>query len=146
MLDKELDERIAYIKPVDASLLARPESENYARYRRGLPLGVAVDCVTEDGGAFDPNREEVRHLRLSGLDLKEIAERTGMPQEQVEIYCRQLGLPLEGSCRLCVDVDRAEEGNCVYCGGPLPYDRKRFCCDRCMNAFYYRKKRGKGND
>ena len=38
-------------------------------------------------------------LRLAGESCTAIAEQIGLTEEQVIEYCRQLGLPVNGSCR-----------------------------------------------
>lgn len=146
MTSEKLNELIGYIKPVDLSFLGPHESEIYARYRRGLATAVSADGVTEVGGACDFNREEVRRLRLDGMEPGEIAEQTGIPQEQVEIYCHQLGLPLVGSCRICLDgveVEKPREQKCLNCGLPLPARRRKFCCRSCMEAYRYQQRKTK---
>lgn len=52
------------------------------------------------GNAKNADRERVRMLRLSGESCTEIAEQIGLTEEQTLEYCRQLGLPANGSCRL----------------------------------------------
>ena len=54
--------------------------------------GVRLDCLIE-GMAYSAEREEVRNQRLAGVECVEIAEKTGLPIEQVIDYCRELGLP-----------------------------------------------------
>ena len=57
--------------------------------------GVRLDCLIE-GMAYSAEREEVRNQRLAGVECVEIAEKTGLPIEQVIDYCRELGLPEVG--------------------------------------------------
>ena len=54
--------------------------------------GVRLGCLIE-GSAYSAEREEVRSQRLAGVECVEIAEKTGLPIEQVIDYCRELGLP-----------------------------------------------------
>lgn len=104
MIDrKEMDELVGYIRPVNITRLGTHEPEIHARYRRGPGNAISVDAVSKGGSAYDPTREEVRWLRLGGMGIDEIAEQTGISREQAGTYCRQLGLPLEGSCRLTVN-------------------------------------------
>lgn len=51
------------------------------------------------GNAQNVDRECVRMLRLAGESCTAIAEQIGLTEEQVIEYCRQLGLPVNGSCR-----------------------------------------------
>ena len=82
------------------------------------------------GNAQNADRERVRMLRLAGESCTAIAEQIGLTEEQVIEYCRQLGLPVNGSCRFSepgleeAAWLRHREGNppgrkCPVCGGPL---------------------------
>lgn len=60
--------------------------------------GIPLDCVS-DGGAYNPEREKVRELRMWEMSCAEIAERLGIPEGTVILYCLKLGLPVTGACR-----------------------------------------------
>ena len=53
--------------------------------------GIPLDCVS-DGGAYNPEREKVRELRMWEMSCAEIAERLGIPEGTVILYCLKLGL------------------------------------------------------
>lgn len=150
MTKEKLNELIKYIEPVDLSFLEPHESELYTRYRHELVTDISADSAAEVGkGAYDLNREKVRRLRLDGMELSEISGQTGIPKEQVEIYCHQLGLPLEGSCRICLDgveLEKPREQKCLNCGLPLPARRRKFCCRSCMDAYRYQKRKPSQNE
>lgn len=144
--NKEIDEMIGYIRPVNIRNFGAHEPEVYARYRRGVNSGISIDGITENGNAYNPTREEVRWLRLDGKGIDEIAERTGISREQAETYCRQLGLPLEGSCGICVngtELEKPQVLKCKNCGDPLPAKRRMFCSDSCKEAYRYQNRKGK---
>ena len=110
--------------------------------------GVRLDCVFE-GYEYRPEREEVRNQRLAGAECPEIAEKTGLPLEQVISYCRELGLPESGNCHLMppkITPDR----RCPVCGriaaqkgaGGL----RRFCSKECKKEYFNRYgKKGKAS-
>lgn len=60
--------------------------------------GIPLDCVS-DGGAYDPEREKVRELRMREIGCTEIAARLGIPEGTVILHCLKLGLPVTGPCR-----------------------------------------------
>ena len=60
--------------------------------------GIPLDCVS-DGGAYNPEREIVRELRMQEMNCAEIAERLGIPEGTVILHCLKLGLPVTGLCR-----------------------------------------------
>ena len=64
------------------------------RKNPGIPLG----CVS-DGGAYLPEREKVRELRMREMGCAEIAGRLGIPEGTVILHCLKLGLPVTGPCR-----------------------------------------------
>lgn len=111
--------------------------------------GIRLDCVFE-GTAFDAEREEVRALRLSGMECPQIAEQTGMPVEQVMDYCRELGLPEIGSCHL-VPPDQMKERRCPVCGRIIGQSGRgaprKYCSDECYAEYerrnYKREKAGR---
>ena len=102
--------------------------------------GIRLDCVFE-GTAFDAEREEVRALRLSGMECPQIAEQTGMVLEQVIEHCRKLGLPETGSCHL-LPPDQNTERRCPVCGRIIEQRGRgapRKCCSDECSAEYERK-------
>ena len=111
--------------------------------------GIRMDCVFE-GTAFDAEREEVRALRLSGMECPKIVEQTGMPVEQVMGYCRELGLPEIGSCHL-VPPGRVKERRCPVCGRIIGQSGRgaprKYCSDECYAEYerrnYKREKAGR---
>lgn len=102
--------------------------------------GIRLDCVFE-GKAFDAEREEVRVLRLSGIECSKIAEQIGLPLEQVIEYCRKLGLPEAGSCHL-LPPGGIRERRCPVCGRIIGQSGqgapRKYCSDEC-SAEYERK-------
>lgn len=148
MDENEIEEALQYITPVDTALLEPLLSENYKGYKQGLSERIGADGVLEDGDAFDPEREEVRRLRLDGMNITEIAEQTGMPEAQVTDYCHELGLPTEGNCHLYISVGsssaKPQTPRCQNCGAPVPPGRKKFCCDRCHEEFKYEDRKSMG--
>ena len=52
------------------------------RKNPGIPLG----CVS-DGGAYLPEREKVRELRMREMGCAEIAGRLGIPEGTVILHC-----------------------------------------------------------
>ena len=106
--------------------------------------GIRMDCVFE-GTAFDAEREEVRALRLSGMECPKIAEQTGMPVEQVMGYCRELGLPE------IVPPGRVKERRCPVCGRIIGQSGRgaprKYCSDECYAEYerrnYKREKAGR---
>ncbi len=111
------------------------------------------------GNAKDDDRERVRMLRLAGENCTDIAEQIGLTEEQTLEYCRQLGFPAKGSCRLLEpEADEAEwlrhrEGlpprrKCPVCGGlliqPERGRRRKFCSDQCKKQWWNDKWRQEG--
>ena len=111
------------------------------------------------GNAQNADRERVRMLRLAGESCTAIAEQIGLTEEQVIEYCRQLGLPVNGSCRFSepgleeAAWLRHREGNppgrkCPVCGGPLLQSvrgrRRKFCSDQCKKQWWNDKWRQEG--
>ena len=111
------------------------------------------------GNAQNADRERVRMLRLAGESCTAIAEQIGLTEEQVIEYCRQLGLPVNGSCRFSeLGLEEAawlrhREGNppgrkCPVCGGPLLQSvrgrRRKFCSDQCKKQWWNDKWRQEG--
>ena len=95
--------------------------------------GVRLDCLIE-GMAYSAEREEVRSQRLAGAECVEIAEKTGLPIEQVIDYCRELGLPEVGSCHLIPPNMITERKLCPVCGRPVLQGNgrpRRFCTEEC---------------
>ena len=101
--------------------------------------GVRLDCLIE-GTAYSAEREEVRNQRLAGVECAEIAEKTGLPIEQVIDYCRELGLPEVGNCHL-IPPNTMKGKFCPVCGKPVLQKVggvRRFCSEECK-AEYERK-------
>ena len=112
--------------------------------------GIPLDCVS-DGGAYNPEREKVRELRMWEMSCAEIAERLGIPEGTVILYCLKLGLPATGPCRRLPLPEEDEEwlryhrrepkyANCPVCGKkiiqPLIGRPKKFCSRTCKNKFW----------
>ena len=93
--------------------------------------GVRLDCLIE-GMAYSAEREEVRNQRLAGVECVEIAEKTGLPIEQVIDYCRELGLPEVGNCHL-IPPNMTKGKFCPVCGAPV-YDDEDEAAIRCTSA------------
>lgn len=111
---------------------------------------IPLECVS-DGSAYDSRREQVRELRQRELSCKEIAERIGIPEGNVIIYCLQLGLPVTGPCwtmKLSPEDEawlRYRRGvpdgrKCLVCGKILNQPnrgrKKKFCSDECRNKYW----------
>lgn len=111
---------------------------------------MPLECVS-DGNGYDPRREQVRALRMRGDECKTIAERTGIPEGQVIVYCLQLGLPVKGPCRrmrlsqedeawLRYRHGEPEGRKCPVCGDvliqPSRGRKKKFCSIECKNKFW----------
>ena len=64
------------------------------RKNPGIPLG----CVS-DGGAYLPEREKVRELRMREMGCADIAKQLDIPEGIVILHCLKLGLPATGPCR-----------------------------------------------
>lgn len=118
---------------------------------------VLLEGIIE-GGAYDPQRERVREMRMAGEECKAIAGRMGIPEGQVIVYCIQLGLPVSGPCRTMglpaedeawLKYRRGEpEGRkCPVCGRVLeqPYRgrRRKFCSQRCKDKFWNDRQKGR---
>lgn len=114
---------------------------------------VRIDCVS-DGGAYDPEREKVRELRLRELSCLEIAEKLRIPEGTVLLHCLKLGLPVTGSCRRIPIPKEDEEwlrdhpgepryGKCQTCGKdiiqPLTGRQKKYCSVTCRNQYWNEK-------
>ena len=112
----------------------------------GIPLG----CVS-DGGAYLPEREKVRELRMREMGCAEIAGRLGIPEGTVILHCLKLGLPATGPCRriplpkedaawLRYHRREPKYANCPVCGKkiiqPLIGRPKKFCSRTCKNKFW----------
>lgn len=148
MDENELDEALKYITPVDIALLEPSLSEIHLQYDRELSERIGADGVLEEGDAYDPDREEVRSLRLDGNDIETISEKTGIAKEQVAEYCHELGLPTDESCRLYISVgdspSKPQPVKCENCGAPLPPGRRKFCCDICHEEYKYEGRKSRG--
>lgn len=111
---------------------------------------VPLECVS-DGNGYDLRREQVRALRMRGIECQDIAERTGIPAGEVIVYCLQLGLPVTGPCsRLRLSPEDEEwlryrcgepQGRkCLVCGRVLNQPsrgrKKKFCSIECRNKFW----------
>ena len=106
--------------------------------------GVRLDCLIE-GMAYSAEREEVRNQRLAGVECVEIAEKTGLPIEQVIDYCRELGLPEVGNCHL-IPPNMTKGKFCPVCGKPVLQKVggvRRFCSKECKDE--YERKHYKSN-
>lgn len=98
--------------------------------------GVRLDCLIE-GMAYSAEREEVRNQRLAGVECVEIAEKTGLPVEQVIDYCRELGLPEVGNCHL-IPPNMTKGKVCPVCGKPVLQKVggvRRFCSKECKDEY-----------
>ena len=98
--------------------------------------GVRLDCLIE-GMAYSAEREEVRNQRLAGVECVEIAEKTGLPIEQVIDYCRELGLPEVGNCHL-IPPNMTKGKFCPVCGKPVLQKVggvRRFCSKECKDEY-----------
>ena len=111
------------------------------RKNPGIPLG----CVS-DGGAYLPEREKVRELRMREMGCAEIAGRLGIPEGTVILHCLKLGLPVTGPCRriplpkedaawLRYHRREPKYANCPVCGQkiiqPLIGRPKKVCSRTC---------------
>lgn len=105
--------------------------------------GIYMDCVF-GGTAYNEDRERVRSLRLAGAECAEVAEKTGLPLEQVVDYCRELGLPETGNCHMVVS-EKAPNRYCPVCGRVLVQRGKgypkSYCSMECRKE--YKKKQYK---
>ncbi len=105
--------------------------------------GIYMDCVF-GGTAYNADRERVRFFRLEGIECPKIAEKTGLPMEQVIDYCRELGLPETGNCHLVVP-EKAPNRYCPVCGRVLAQCGKgypkSYCSVECRKD--YKKKQYK---
>lgn len=92
------------------------------RKNPGIPLG----CVS-DGGAYLPEREKVRELRMREMGCADIAKQLDIPEGIVILHCLKLGLPATGPCRRLPLPEEDEEwlryhrrepkyANCPVCG------------------------------
>ena len=116
------------------------------RKNPGIPLG----CVS-DGGAYLPEREKVRELRMREMGCADIAKQLDIPEGIVILHCLKLGLPATGPCRRLPLPEEDEEwlryhrrepkyANCPVCGKkiiqPLIGRPKKFCSRTCKNKFW----------
>jgi len=120
------------------------------------PDGIPYENVMQ-GSYYDADRERVRMLRLGGAVTEQIAAETGLPEGRVRSYLKELCLPEVGCCFSGNGAAALEhwyrngcEGEptvqlCEQCGKPIPRPgrgrRRRFCSDRCRDAFWNEKAR-----
>lgn len=104
------------------------------------------------GDACSGDREQVRRLRMGGMKCGQIARETGLTEERVKNFCRELGLPEQGSCRLkelseeeAAWIEAGMQGApanrlCPHCGFAVMQPRRgrqrRFCSDACRSAYW----------
>jgi len=80
----------------------------------------------------EAERSQIQAYRLDGLSNKQIADRTGIPQNTIKVYCHRNPLPKTAIAD--------HKGLCRQCGKPLiqtPHKKvKRYCSDRCRMAWW----------
>ena len=118
---------------------------------------IPLECVS-DGNGYDPRREQVRALRMRGIECPDIARQTGIPEGEVIVYCLQLGFPVSGPCsslRLSPEDEawlRYRRGEpqgrkCPVCGGilhqPARGRKRKFCSAECRGKYWNGKWREK---
>jgi len=115
------------------------------------PDGIPFENVMQ-GRYYDADRERVRMLRLGGAVTEQIAAETGLTEDKVRNYLRELALPEFGCCFSGDGAAALEhwyrsgcEGEptallCEHCGKPILNPargrHRKFCSDKCRNAFW----------
>lgn len=120
---------------------------------------IDADNVMQ-GNAYDAERECVRMLRLGGASVEQIFAETNLAEEKIRVYLKELCLPESGSCFFGKGAAALEhwyrtgcKGDpgvnlCPQCGKVIQRSvggrSRRFCSDRCRNAYWNEKKKENG--
>lgn len=77
----------------------------------------------------DTQKEKIALLRLSGITIKEIASKTGLPFETVKKHLQRHPAELQ-------------ESHCQNCGAPFKLSAiKKFCSKKCREQFKNKRKK-----
>lgn len=119
-----------------------------------VPDGIPYDNVMQ-GRYYDADRERVRMLRLGGAVTEQIAAETGLTEDKVRAYLKELALPEVGCCFAGKDAEALERWYrngcagepivrlCPQCGAVMERSSsgrpKKFCSKQCRDAYWNEK-------
>lgn len=87
----------------------------------------------------DNQKIQITKLRIAGEGYGKIAKKLDIPLNTVKSFCRRndISSDITPATKVTVGITR-----CENCGGEIrqiaKQKRKRFCCDKCRNAWWNR--------
>lgn len=130
-----------YVSGIQEGIVVENGQQDSLPYSRGIPYEYVME-----GPAHDPDRDRVHSLRMEGMDCGAISGQTGISEERVKGYLKELGLPETGAVLLLMPQDTHGISTlCPVCGERIvqPYRgrHKKFCSDACRYAYWNQKHR-----